>query len=306
MDNKIAKFTIGTDPEFFIKKGEKYISAIPFIHGSKYEPLKLASGVTLQRDNVTLEVASVPAYSGPDFVEKVRACISEALKHTPEGHELVAEPSAIFEEDQLREEEANSFGCDPDFDAYRALMNEKPSCPDSGLRSCGAHIHVGCMNEKGKPIEGLQFLLDFDGKIAAVKAMDLFHGIVSTILDSSKASVKRRLLYGKAGTWRPTDYGIEYRVLSNYWMKAPELVMLMDLLTRDAMGLIRSGKLKPLLNKIGENIIKRIINTGNRKSARVIFDKYVKKYISENTADLFAICESKVCEYGSLKNEWKL
>ncbi len=44
---------------------------------------------------------------------------------------------------------------------------------------------------------------------------DLFLGLPSAGADKQG---KRRELYGKAGRYRPTSYGIEYRVLSNYWL----------------------------------------------------------------------------------------
>ena len=35
---------------------------------------------------------------------------------------------------------------------------------------------------------------------------------------------KRRELYGKAGAYRVKPYGVEYRVLSNFWLKSPALM----------------------------------------------------------------------------------
>lgn len=298
--------TIGTDPEFFLKKRKKYMSAIPHIAGSKHEPVELPSGGTIQRDNVAVEFATVPASNGKDFVEKVRNCLRDTLGIIPEDHELVVEPSANFDEDQLDHPEAQEFGCEPDFNAYTVSVNEKPWCGDSGFRSCGAHIHVGCLNTKGKIIKGLEFLQEFEGKLNAVKAMDLFHGTISTRLDNSEAAVKRRNLYGKAGCHRPTDYGVEYRVLSNYWMKSPELVMLMDLLTRDAMMLVGSGALQGLLDLIGEDEIQTIINEGKVKDANKIVEIYVKPHLSLETLDLLEMCTEKITSYKGVKEEWQL
>ena len=303
---KRATNTIGTDPEFFLKKKEKYISAIPHIAGSKDEPAGLPSGGTIQRDNVALEFATVPARSGKDFVENVRDCLRDTLEIIPKGHELAVEPSADFDEDQLDHPEAQEFGCDPDFNAYTVSVNEKPWCGDSGFRSCGAHIHVGCLNTDGKIIKGLEFLQEFEGKLNAIKAMDLFHGTISTTLDNSEAAVKRRRLYGKAGCHRPTDYGVEYRVLSNYWMKSPELVMLMDSLTRDAMMLVGSGALQGLLDTIGEDEIQTIINEGKVETANKIVEIYVKPHLSSETLDLLEMCTEKITSYKSVKEEWQL
>jgi hypothetical protein len=45
--------------------------------------------------------------------------------------------------------------------------------------------------------------------------LDLRLAVPSLIWDKDK---KRRLLYGKAGCFRPKPYGMEYRTLSNAWL----------------------------------------------------------------------------------------
>lgn len=297
--------TIGTDPEFFVRNGQEYVASQTVgIKGTKHEPHILPSGGTVQRDNVALEFATVPARNGAEFVDRIKDCLVETLPMVPEGHEIVVEPSAIFNDDQLEDPETQEFGCEPDFNAYTVMENEKPWCGDSGFRSCGAHIHVGCFDENGKPIAGLEFLLDFNGKLVAVKAMDLFHGTISTLLDSSEAAIKRRELYGKAGCHRPTEYGVEYRVLSNYWMKSPELVMLMDGLTRDAMVLVDAGKLDAILKEIGEDDLQNVINEGQVEAAEKIIENYVKPNLSGTTLELLEMCKENLPNYKSVKEEW--
>jgi hypothetical protein len=300
------RHTIGTDPEFFLKKGDKYVSAIPFIKGSKHEPVILPSGGTIQRDNVAVEFATVPAKNGKDFVDKVKDCLRDTLNIIPEDHELVVEPSAIFDEGELTDPEAQEFGCEPDFNAYLLAENEKPWCEDSTFRSCGAHIHVGCLDDSGEPIKGLEFLKEFPGKIETVKAMDLLHGMVSTVLDNSTAATKRKELYGKAGCHRPTEYGVEYRVLSNYWMKSPELVMLMDSLTKDALSLINSGKLKEILDSISEYVLQDVINNGRIQKAEEVIEEHIKQHLSDDSKDLFELCKDNIKNYKTVKEEWGL
>lgn len=44
----------------------------------------------------------------------------------------------------------------------------------------------------------------------------MFLGVPSIVLDDDK---ERRSLYGSAGSFRFKEYGIEYRTLSNFWLK---------------------------------------------------------------------------------------
>jgi hypothetical protein len=278
---KEKRFTIGTDPEFFMidKKTGKFLSAIPFVEGTKYEPQPLPSGGNVQRDNVALEFATDPAKDGKDLVTKVRNAFKDIFQTLSPEHDIVAVPSANFDEDQLDHEEAQAFGCSPDYNAWTMMMNDPPpEAATSTFRSCGAHLHVGHIEGDGN-----DFLLEIPGKIITVKMMDLFHGVISTILDNSASAIERRKLYGKAGCHRPTDYGVEYRVLSNFWMKSPMLVMLMDSLTSDVLSLIRTGKAEPLIDEIGEDRIQTIINEGEANKAEEILKSTLNPHLSEDS-----------------------
>lgn len=301
---KKVKFTRGTDPEFFLRQGQKFVSAIPHIQGTKYEPAALPSGGTIQRDNVAMEFATVPAASPEEFVERIRECLRDAMSMVPADHEVVVEPSAVFDEDQLDHPEAQEFGCDPDYNAWSLEENEKPWCGDSGFRSCGAHIHVGGLTKAGKPMKGLEFLQEFQGKVEMVRAMDLLHGVISTVLDRSEASVKRRELYGKAGAHRPTPYGVEYRVLSNFWMKSPELVMLMDALTGEAVSFVISGKHRELIDVIGAEEVQSTINEGKVDVATRIINEYLRPNLTTETLELLDMCLEKIGSYGDMRAEW--
>ena len=137
-----------------------------------------------------------------------------------------------------------------------------------------------------------------------IKGMDLFHGTVSTTLDNSPAAIKRRELYGKAGSHRPTDYGVEYRVLSNYWMKSPTLVMLMDSMTRDVAELVGDGKLNAIINEVGESELQNVINTGDVEAAQKIVDLYVKPHMSEESLELLDMAIEALPNAQSLEAEW--
>jgi hypothetical protein len=300
------QFTIGTDPEFFLKRGRSFLSAIPYIVGTKHDPAPLKNGGTVQRDNVAVEFATPPAETKEQFVEAVKGCIAEVMAFVPEKAELVAVPSANFPKKELQDPEALEFGCDPDFNAWTISQNEKPDCGVATFRSCGAHVHVGGLDEKGKPIAGLEFLQKFNGKIDMVRAMDVMLGIPSTILDNSKEAIDRRQLYGKAGCHRPTPYGIEYRSLSNYWMKSPNLVMLVYHLTQDAIVLVQKDILNTVIQKIGEEDIQRIINTGDAKTALRVMEQFIMPNMSNDSLGLWALSTAQLPNLSTLKKEWSL
>lgn len=302
------RFTIGTDPEFFLRRDDgKFISAIPHIKGTKELPEPLESGGNIQYDNVALEFATPPAVDGKDLVEKVRNAFRDIKKRIPKGCTLEADPSANFDEDQLDHEEAQRFGCDPDFDAWELKENEAPRCEDPSLRTCGGHVHVG--KEKG---DGNDFLLDPYGKIGVVRVMDAVHGVISVILDNSEAAIVRRKLYGKAGSHRPVSEeagglydGVEYRVLSNFWFKSPQLVMLIDCLTLDVLRIIRELDYKQLLTHIGEERIRNIINEGLVDDAQKVLEDFIKPLLSKDSLYYLEDCTANIGNY-NFKMEWEL
>lgn len=99
-----------------------------------------------------------------------------------------------------------------------------------------------------------------------VKAMDLFLGVPSVILDKDTL---RRELYGKAGAMRFKEWGVEYRTLSNFWLFNKELTEWAFNNTIKAIEYVNSGG--EVTNP--QDIIEAI-NTGNVELANDIIDDY--------------------------------
>lgn len=297
-------FTIGCDPEFFLraKKSGKLISAIPFVDGTKDCPKQLPKGGNIQRDNVAVEIATDPANSRDMFVTNIQNTLSEAVKTLPLDTEMVILPSANFDEKELQHPEAQRFGCDPDYCAWEVRMNEPPFIEDATFRSTGAHIHVGTTGEDENA-----FLLDFQGKLDTVRLMDCFHGIISTVLDSTKESIDRRKLYGRPGAHRPKDYGVEYRVLSPYWLKSPITVMLMYHLTADVLKIMRDGLAYNVISTLGEEEVKNTIMNGDTKAALKMVDTVLMGHMSEDSIHYYYEAIAKLEDLSlDFNKEWEL
>lgn len=303
------KITIGSDPEYFIRNRETngLVSAIPHIKGGKHNPMPLPSGGNVQQDNVAVEFATKPAKSTEEFIANLRATLTETIGVLPPGHDLAVLPSAKFHPMELADPKAQEFGCDPDYCAWELRENDTPAHDDPTFRSCGGHIHIGCMDEEGNIIhEDSKFLLDDMGKVTMIRGMDLFHGIISTILDNSEAAVERRKLYGKAGCHRPTSYGVEYRALSNFWTKSPMSSMLMSSLSDVVVDLIVEGKLEALIEEVGSEDIQRIINSGDTESAKSVLEKVLRPHLNEDAAFYLEECLAKLEKETDLVKSWQI
>lgn len=294
MNKEIKRPTIGCDPEFFLvnPKGS-IISAIGHIPGTKDNPHLLDTQAGLQTDNVAVEFASGVVKNVDDLITHIRGTFKEITNLLPEGHTLAVTPSTIFSDAELEDPQAKEFGCSPDFDVWSMTQNNPPTPVDPNLRSCGGHLHVGHNS-----------LQEFSGKTMMVKLMDCFHGLVSTVLDCSKEATVRRELYGKAGCHRPTAYGIEYRVLSNYWLKHPLLVRLQYSLTEDCLNLLENGGGKELVEAIGPDNIQKTINTGDKTEALSLINTFIMYHLSTQSKNLMNSCTTIGGESIELSKAW--
>jgi len=294
-----SDFTIGADPEFFLETSEGELrSAIGVLEGTKYNQ-QYVDGGGLQRDNVAAEFSCDPSNNEEEFVA-VLGKVLESLKKAVAPLHLSGRSSADFPVEQLDNEEARLFGCDPD---YNCWLVERNYIPDEAatlpFRSCGGHIHVGMKEKLPKVLhEGDTFM----GRLEIVRAMDVYVGVTSILLDHSPESKKRRTLYGKAGAHRPKGYGVEYRALGNFWMMSPKLARLIYRLTALAVSAADSGLAAQVHKELGSEEIQRVINECDVKAAQAIFDAHVRPHLKAETLGLLEGAVGKVYD---VYEEWK-
>lgn len=253
--------TLGCDPEMFLlDASEGLVSAIDKIGGSKRNPLPLpiGDGFAVQEDNVALEYNIPPAGSKAQLVDHMRrvlTCLQERVSSI--GLHFSQASAASFPMEQCLDMRAMEFGCDPDFNAWtEGGVNPKPKAEDIFLRSCGGHVHVGH-----------PFNSDKD-KIQMVKMMDLFLGVPSQRMDNGQL---RKQLYGKAGAFRYQSFGLEYRVLSNYWTFREETVGWVWDATAQALDAWQNNKIDVDAER---DTIFAAINDNNPIAAQHLIAKY--------------------------------
>ncbi len=254
---KNVKF--GADPEMFIKNSDgTFIASCGKIGGTKEEPMPLGVGA-VQEDNVSVEFNIPPSITKVEFVNNLSAVISEIEEKFihPMGCELSIVPSAIFSQEELAHPAAQVFGCDPDFNVYTKESNPRPE-GIQGLRTAGGHIHVGWDN----PTDNQRFLL--------VKAMDITLGLPSLFIDDD---VQRRTMYGKAGAHRIKDYGVEYRTLSNFWIRNKETMQWAYEGAVKAIALVETMSKKIDNYRTGVTV-QAIINNNNKAMAERMMKQF--------------------------------
>lgn len=235
------KFSIGCDPEFFLKLGQQHVSAIGMIGGSKDFPRPLEKeGFAILEDNVSVEFNIAPAHDHEEFIKNIQYVMNN-LKEMLPNYEFSQDSAVIFDPAQLDHPQALEFGCEPDYNAWTKRINPRPKATDQNLRSAGGHVHVGTT----------------ENAISVIRAMDLFLGVPSIKLDSGTL---RRQLYGKAGCYREKPYGCEYRTLSNFWIFSPKMIQWVYDQTQKAINFVAGGN--EISDKDG-HIIQSCINNND-------------------------------------------
>lgn len=249
METNTLHFTIGCDPEIFLKdQAGNFKSVIGLLGGDKWVPRKLTEvGHACLEDNVAVEFNIPPCSSFEQFKQEVQKTMSMVKEILPQNLSYDTSSAVSFPDSELACEAAWLFGCEPDYNAWTKSENDKPHSVDKNLRSAGGHVHVGSDIAINDPI-------------AVVRAMDLFLGVPSTQLDSGTL---RRELYGKAGAFRFKPYGVEYRTLSNFWIFNDALIQWVYEGTRKALAFVASGAEIP---EEHGNLINECINNNNNNA----------------------------------------
>jgi len=239
--NKV-NFWLGSDPELMLRdvKTNQLKSAIPIIPEGKKggRRLDVPGKNFVLHDNVLVEFNTEPAETNKDFVKTLGQVLVRIEKDIAKsGVKLCLQTSADFPESELNSGEARLFGCEADYDAYALVRNEmEDEAAHQPFRSAGGHLHIGC-HEKSPELTEILNDPSGLGKVKVVKALDIFVGIISTFLDKDVTSKKRRSLYGRAGSHRPKEYGVEYRASGNWWLASPKHAKLLHKLSEPSLAL---------------------------------------------------------------------
>lgn len=205
-------FLIGADPEVFVfdEFSGSFINGHGLVPGSKMDPFKVKYGA-VQVDGMALEFNIEPARSKSEFERNVSE-VMDQLSGMVKNGKIVATSVATFDEKYFWSQPKKSLelGCDPDYNAWSLEMNRPPPV-DKPMRTAAGHIHIGWTEGKNPLEEG-----HFQKCAAMIRHLDSTVGVWTVDVDPD--SWERRLMYGRAGAFRPKPYGVEWRVPSNFWL----------------------------------------------------------------------------------------
>jgi hypothetical protein len=240
----------GCDPELFVLNKEGVpVCADGLIPGTKSEPYPVKYGA-VQVDGMAAEFNIEPVTNFKDFKRNVKGVMRTLERMLPDGYSLSCVPHVMFSQEEWDKapEHAKELGCSPDFNAWTGSVNPPPSAPNSPtLRTASGHLHIGWTDDVDiSDSDHIGHCRDL------VKQLDWYLGAPSVKFDPDPV---RRQLYGKAGAMRVKPYGVEYRVLSNFWLKSDAMMAQVWNRTQRAIWDMREGYKPDLYHRWNDRII---------------------------------------------------
>lgn len=223
---------VGTDPEFFLltSKGEllpAFEFAVSTAHGAPGIPFV---------DGYQVEFNTPALTCLEQFTSHVEQGILNTIQRAQavsRGAYISHKSTADVTEERLRSDPPKwtKFGCTPSKNIYGETF---PTMDPLAVpfRTAGGHMHFSLWHKSTALNERV------------VKVLDQILGVVSVSLFQYYDEPRRRAFYGRAGEYRDTSYGLEYRVLSNAWLMHPISLMFTWEFSRLVLGLVPHGREK--------------------------------------------------------------
>jgi hypothetical protein len=250
---------MGSDPEFFFKRDGKIVESKQCLadKGLKY----------IVEDGIQGEIHPTPsqcrAILGAEFTDIfniMRQQNLEALADFSQNVKLTKEEMDSIPDDCKR------LGCNPSLNVSEDVIPVNIDGLEYPYRSAGGHIHI----DTGSNTKNEQLRKD---AIKFIKLMDVVVGNTCVLIDRDKGNITRRKVYGRAGEYRIKPYGLEYRTLSNFWLRSYPLYTFVFGLARYVMSLYLNGKTDEVLSLVDYKDIREAINKNDKKLAKANFDK---------------------------------
>ena len=262
---------LGTDPEFFFKSAgrrvigaENILSKTGLVGDKQYEGRAYAPKFII--DGVQAELNPRPQFCRAYLANEISKCfytLTKELEKQGKGVTVSFEQSVQISKTELAklDKENQKLGCGPSLSTGKGASAslKAVNAEEHRQRSAGGHIHLGLAATT----------IDYTKKEDAervVNLLDIICGNTCVLVDRDRGNIARRKLYGMAGEYRLPKHGLEYRTLSNFWLKAYPLMSLVFGLARFAAIISHKSNKEfadEFLKAVDMEQVHKAINTNN-------------------------------------------
>lgn len=197
-------YTVGADPEIFLRRHGKIIGSERVVPETKS---------IVARDGIQVEFNPPASMSSSILGSWIGQAFTnlDKMAKAHEGVSICFDQVVEVEQSELRglSEKSRILGCSPSENAYGVrpigLTDEERAIYP--IRAAGGHLHFGLKGDL------------FDERVRLVNWLDVFVGNTCVLIDREPKAAIRRVHYGRAGEYRIPNHGLEYRTLSNFWLR---------------------------------------------------------------------------------------
>lgn len=306
----------GCDPELFITTGsgevvgaEKVLPEDGNLNVSKSSLYGGGNNIVL--DGVQIELNPPPDPCRANLSNSIQAAMIKLREHLKTQWEMKVSFASVVSVDQKEldslSEKAKVFGCMPSENVYDKGATVTANPTTYLKRSAGGHIHLG-LSRVPAMMERREDL---------VKLMDILVGNTCVLIDRDPEAAERRKNYGRAGEHRLPTHGLEYRTLSNFWMRSYPLMSFVMGMSRFACNVLdeemaeslnaqkRDAYLKQypgwpafseLLEKVNLQEVKEAINENDLQLALKNWE-VVKGFISDHATAMYSLWKDTLPQF---------
>lgn len=257
MRNPKHNVTLGYDPEWFFSDEDGNIIPADDVlpkrdNPDHYQGEKREETVQIFADGVQAEFNTTRTVTCRHHTSREQGEAMDRVMSIANSENLDVEitPAVELSEQDLEfmSDYASEFGCDPSYGAWvEGKELEAPRGKHHPVRYAGGHFHFGKVDRKGS----WHYLFDSEEKIIEmVKMMDYLVSLPMTMLFGGPKARLRRRGYGKAGSYRTTPYGFEYRTPGNGWLYRSAFSHFALGQARDAISIVDNDETENILSMV--------------------------------------------------------
>lgn len=279
----------GADPEGFFTNNQGRIVGSELVIPKVLKDIYNYASVV--RDGVQLEIHVQPDECREVLASNIEDAFRLIQKHLDQQEDFKFSFQSVIRmtpgEMNKLSAKSRQLGCAPSENIYNADAKIGVNPRTYKVRSAGGHVHLGIRSRKLKA--------EYP---RIIRACDILLGNQAVLMDREPMMKLRRRVYGRAGECRPQKYGVEYRTLSNFWLRNEPLVSFVLAMARNAVSIIATTdgieceKLnleKALFDYINLKKIIKAINDNDFDLAMRNFEgieRFIIEHLPENIAGL--------------------
>src|SRR3990167_6657078 len=301
---------LGCDPELFLIDDHGRVVGSERVLPSDCVD---SPSATVTTDGVQVELPPSPGSCREGLSGRIFTAL-EALDHLVQAHNTRSAANVAISFDQVVRVRASELrqlslksqrlGCGPSLSVYGT-----PPVEIDGMvyrkRSAAGHIHLGTPVFRSGQVDPVTY----------VRLADIIVANTCVLIEPDhEAARERRKHYGRAGEYRMPPHGLEYRTLSNFWLKAYPLMSFVMALSRQSLAVAHGPRAKQLkhtftpgsylltameelFDAVPEALVQKAINKSDPEIAWRIFNESVRPILFNRISGYEGLNANNVADF---------